>query len=218
MASGFFFLIKKSIYFWLYWVFAAVWAFLQLWLVGATLQLRCSGFSLWQFLLLQSMGSRVVQASVVAAHGLSGCGSQALDHRLSSCGVQVQCLHGTWDLSRPGIEPMSPAFNLQADSLPLSHQGSSIVVLFKYVYKFTSTSFSKAPLLIELFFFFFLQDDFKHLLFRGRRRLFGEGIVQQKQISGRSVYHLSGWSITKRLLCQKTESLVIVFSEIKMIH
>ena len=26
------------------------------------------------------------QASVVAAHGLSSCGSQALEHRLSSCG------------------------------------------------------------------------------------------------------------------------------------
>ena len=30
-----------------------------------------------------------------------------------------------WDLSDPGIEPESPAFlAMQADSLPLSHQGS----------------------------------------------------------------------------------------------
>ena len=28
-------------------------------------------------------------ASVVAAHGLSGCGAQALEHRLNSCGAQA---------------------------------------------------------------------------------------------------------------------------------
>ena len=28
------------------------------------------------------------QASVVAAHGLSSCGSRALEHRLSSCGAR----------------------------------------------------------------------------------------------------------------------------------
>ena len=31
------------------------------------------------------------QASVVAAHGLSSCGSQALEHRLSSCGHRLIC-------------------------------------------------------------------------------------------------------------------------------
>ena len=119
---------------------------------------------------------------------------------------------------------MSPAFNLQADSLPLSHQGSSIVVLFKYVYKFTYTSFSKAPLLIELFFFFFLlQDDFQHLLFRGRRRLFREGIVQQKQISGRTVsisslrmvYYQETSVLENRISCDcflwnKNDSLILM--------
>ena len=30
-----------------------------------------------------------VQASVVVACGLSSCGSQALEHRLSSCGAQA---------------------------------------------------------------------------------------------------------------------------------
>ena len=30
-----------------------------------------------------------VRTSVVAAHGLSSCGSQALEHRLSSCGPQA---------------------------------------------------------------------------------------------------------------------------------
>ena len=49
-------------------------------------------------------------ASVVAARGLSSCGSQTLEHRLSSCGAlgfQLPCR--VWDLPRSGIEPLSPA-------------------------------------------------------------------------------------------------------------
>ena len=45
-------------YFWLCWVFVAVWAFLQLQQVGDTLQLPCTGFSLRWLLLLRSTGSR----------------------------------------------------------------------------------------------------------------------------------------------------------------
>ena len=45
------------------------------------------------------------QASAVAARGLSSCGSWALEHRLSSCSARA----GMWDLSGPGIEPISPA-------------------------------------------------------------------------------------------------------------
>ena len=51
----------------------------------------------------------VACSSVVEAHGLSGCGSQALEHRLSSWGTRAQLLSGMWDLPRPGLEPMSPA-------------------------------------------------------------------------------------------------------------
>ena len=29
--------------------------------------------------------------------------------RLSNCGSQAQLLRGTWDLPRPGLEPVSPA-------------------------------------------------------------------------------------------------------------
>ena len=82
--------------------------FLQLQQAGATL--RCgaqashsSGFSCcgaW------ALGRR---ASVVAARGLSSCGSQALQHRLSSCGERAQLLRGMWDLPGPGLKPMSPA-------------------------------------------------------------------------------------------------------------
>ena len=42
-------------------------------------------------------------------HGLSSCGSQALEHRLSSCGARAQLLRSMWDLPGPGLEPMSPA-------------------------------------------------------------------------------------------------------------
>ena len=58
-----------------------------------------------------SCGSRALgaQASVVVARGLSSYGSQALEHRLSSCGARAWLLRGMWDLPGPGLEPVSPA-------------------------------------------------------------------------------------------------------------
>ena len=47
-------------------------------------------------------GPLTVAASLVAEHGLQTC-------RLSSCGSRAQLLRGTWDLPRPGLEPVSPA-------------------------------------------------------------------------------------------------------------
>ena len=44
-----------------------------------------------------------------AAHRLSSCGSQALEHGISNYGARAQLLRGTWDPPRPGIEPMSLA-------------------------------------------------------------------------------------------------------------
>ena len=64
---------------------------------------HCSGFPLcgaW------ALG---LWASVVAAHGLSSCGSGALERRFSSCGAWALLLYGMWDLPRPGLEPVSPA-------------------------------------------------------------------------------------------------------------
>ena len=46
--------------------------------------------------------------------------SQALEHKLNTCSVQVWLFHGMWDPPGPGIEPVSPA--LAMDSLALSHQ------------------------------------------------------------------------------------------------
>ena len=37
-------------------------------------------------------------ASVVVARRLSSYGSQALEHKLSSCGAQPYLLHGMWDV------------------------------------------------------------------------------------------------------------------------
>ena len=58
--------------------------------------LWCVGFSLRWLLLLRSTGSRRVGfsscgawASLVLAHGLSSCGSRALERRLSSCGARA---------------------------------------------------------------------------------------------------------------------------------
>ena len=51
--------------------------------------------------LVESIGSRALN--------LSSCSSQALDHRLNSCGVSAQLLHGMWDPPGPGIKPMSLA-------------------------------------------------------------------------------------------------------------
>ena len=50
-----------------------------------------------------------VWASVVVVHGLSSCGSRALERRLSSSGARALLLHGMWDLPRPGLKPVSPA-------------------------------------------------------------------------------------------------------------
>ena len=62
--------------------------FLWLWRVGASLHCgawapHCGDFS--------CCGARALGAwaSVVVAHGLSSCGSQALERRLSSCGARA---------------------------------------------------------------------------------------------------------------------------------
>ena len=85
----FFNLINLFTYCWLCWGFVAA---LGLSLAVASRgysSLRCVGFSLRWPLLLQSTGSRRV--------GFRSCGPQ----------TKVPC--STWDLPRPGMEPMSPA-------------------------------------------------------------------------------------------------------------
>ena len=59
--------------------------------------------------LVSEPGLEGTQTSIVAIPGLSSCGSPALEHRLSSFGAWAELLCGMWDLSGPGIEPMSSA-------------------------------------------------------------------------------------------------------------
>ena len=47
-------------------------------------------------------GPLTIAASLVTGHRLQ-------TRRLSSCGSRAQLLRGTWDLPRPGLEPVSPA-------------------------------------------------------------------------------------------------------------
>ena len=90
-SKGFFFLINVFIlfiYFWLHCVFIATCGLSLVGASGGYSSLRCVGLSLRWLLLLWSTGSRHV-GSVVAARGLSSCGSQALERRLSSCGTRA---------------------------------------------------------------------------------------------------------------------------------
>ena len=81
--------------------------FLWLWQAGAlhcgAQASHCGGFSCCR---TWALGAR---ASVVVAHGLSSCGSRALERRLSSCGLRAWLLRGMWYPPGAGIEPMSPA-------------------------------------------------------------------------------------------------------------
>ena len=104
-----FFNIILFIYCQLHWVFIAARAFLQLWRVETTLQLQCTGFSLLWLRLSVEHGLQSTQASVVVRYGLNSCSSEALEHRLGSCGTQVLFPHAMWDLPGLGIKPVSPA-------------------------------------------------------------------------------------------------------------
>ena len=53
-------------------------------------------------LFLVVRGPLTTMASLAAEHRLQ-------TRRLSSCGSRAQLLRGTWDLPRPGLEPVSPA-------------------------------------------------------------------------------------------------------------
>ena len=64
------------------------------------------------------------QASVVAAHGLSSCGSWALEHRLDKLLVHwLSCFEACGILPDQGSNPC--LWHWQIVSLPLNHQGSS---------------------------------------------------------------------------------------------
>ena len=59
--------------------------------------------------LLTAVASFVVEHRLYRAQGLSSCGSQVLEHRLSGCGAQALLLHSMGLLPRSGIKPVSLA-------------------------------------------------------------------------------------------------------------
>ena len=123
----FFFKINLFIYFWLRWVFVAARGPPLVVVSGGHSSLQCTGFSLRWPLFVVERGPQSARASVVVARGLSGCGSQAPERRLSSCGAWAQSLHGMWDPPRPGLKPMSPAL---AGRLPTTAPpGKSLSIL-----------------------------------------------------------------------------------------
>ena len=54
-------------------------------------------------------GFSCCRARVLGCLSFSGCGTCALEHRLSSCDTRAQLFCSLWDPPRPGIKPVSPA-------------------------------------------------------------------------------------------------------------
>ena len=132
-----------------------VWAFLQLWRVGATL--RCAWASHCGGLSRCRAWALVVRASVVVALRLSSCGSQALELRLSSCGARAQLLRGMRDPPGPGVEPVFPAL---AGGFPTTAPpGKSRTHSFEGISPLCPALPGKA---IKLFFLLCLQDSVWH--------------------------------------------------------
>ena len=93
----------------------AAWGFLQLWQAGAVLQLWCVGFSLQYHLLLWNTGFRVYRLQQ-----LWFLGSRAQAQQLQHTGLIAPQHVG----SSRNQESNPRLLHWQADSLPLSHQGS----------------------------------------------------------------------------------------------
>ena len=104
----------------------------------ATLGLRCCARAFSScgergLLFIAVRGLLIVVTSLVAQHelqarGLSSCGSQALELRLSSCGAQLSCSAACAILPRPRLEPVSPA--LAGGFLTTAPPGKPHVVRF----------------------------------------------------------------------------------------
>ena len=134
------------IYFsWLYWFFLVAWVF-SLAAASRGYSLAAVGSSLWWPLLLWCTGPRARglqwlwhEGSAVAAHGLESTGSIILAHGLSyymSSGI----------FPDQGSNPR--LLHWQADSLPLSHQGSLSFDHFLLDFQWTACSHSFVSLLV----------------------------------------------------------------------
>ena len=80
-------------------------------------------------------------ATLIAVHGpLTIAASLVVGHmlqtrRLSNCGSRAQLLRGMWDLPRPGLEPVSPAFaGRLSTTAPPGKPGTFVFNIFIYFY------------------------------------------------------------------------------------
>ena len=87
---------------------AVVWAFygMPFFGIGMKTDLFQSCGHCWVFQICWHIECDVLTYS---PHSLISCSSQALEHRLSSCGPWSLLLQGMWDLAKPEIEPILPA-------------------------------------------------------------------------------------------------------------
>ena len=85
-----------------------------------------------------------VAASLVAEHRLQ-------TRRLSNCGSRAQSLHGTWDLPRPGLEPVSPA--LAGRFSTTAPPGKPCWKIFNHSFNFITCDWS-----VHIFCFFLVQS------------------------------------------------------------
>ena len=74
-------------------------------------------------------GPLTIAASLVAEQRLQ-------TRRLSSCGSRAQLLRGTWDLPRPGLEPVCPALAGRFSTTALPGKSQTCVVFVYFVYLF----------------------------------------------------------------------------------
>ena len=81
---------------------------------GGYSQLSCPGFSVWWFLLMQSMGSR--------ACGLSHSSFQALEHRINSCSPRAQIVPVQFNSVAQGCPTLCDPMNHSPPGLPVHHQ------------------------------------------------------------------------------------------------
>ena len=119
-------LIILFINFWLCWVFIAACVFPQLQQVGATPQLKFMNFPSWWLLLLWHTGSGVLGlqqlwhvGSVFVSLQLQSTGSEVVVHGLS-CSAACRIF--------PHRRQNPRLLHWQTDSLPLSHQGSPVII------------------------------------------------------------------------------------------
>ena len=84
----------------------------------------------WGPLFITVHGPLTIAASLVAEHRLQ-------TRRLSNCGSRAQPLHGMWDLSRSGLEPMSPALagRLSTTAPP----GKPLIVVLTWIFLMSSS-------------------------------------------------------------------------------